>query len=106
MRRDAPDNPGRNAGLKVEQLRQIAVVAIRPDHGTGLHVSKLGVDAQLRGGPAHAAAQDIAYSELLPDFLEIDHDVPVGDRRRPRYHKKSPDARKRDDDVLDHPSPK
>ncbi len=60
----------RHVGLKSENVLHVAVVVVGPEMKTVGHVDKLGGNAQLVAGLAHAAFQHRTHVQLLADLPE------------------------------------
>jgi hypothetical protein len=79
--------------LKLEHVRDDAIVAFRPQLITRLSVYQLDGNAKAITISPHGALDDIAGTQILVDFASIDKPAPVGERGVASYYAKIPHAR-------------
>ena len=61
----------RDVALHGEQIIQIAVVLLGPDVRVRACIDQLRVQTKMRAGSAHAALQNMPYTEIISDLTEI-----------------------------------
>src|SRR5262249_6656911 len=67
---------------------------------TGIGPDQLRGHAHATARFAHAALDDVAHAELLPDFLDVDRLALISKGRVTRDHRKGPPAGQHRDDVF------
>jgi hypothetical protein len=86
--------------LQVEDVGQIAVVALGPEIGPVHRVEELAGDAHAPARLAHAALQHVANTQLRADLRQVDGLPLVGEGGIAGDDQKPPPFRQRRDDVL------
>jgi AraC-like DNA-binding protein len=89
--------------LQGEEIAHVAIEPLGPEMRVGLGIDQLGVDAKLVAGPADAAFQDVAHTQLAADLLCIDSLVPIGERGIARDHEHVREPREIGRQILGHP---
>ena len=80
-RSDSPDDRKRDLVLHGEHIGQIAVVAFCPHVVAGLGVYELCGRTDPLTAATHAALQDVAYAEFVPDLFHVDRATLVAEAR-------------------------
>ena len=64
------DRPG-DFALNGKEIRDIAIVGLRPEVGIGAGIDELRVDAQMIAGALHAAFEEMRHAEFLSDLPQV-----------------------------------
>ena len=102
MRSQAPHDTGRDPLRENEQLRDVSVIPVGRNHRATRDVGKLNRNPQKAFHPPDAAADRVAYTQVLADFLQVDRSSTISERRRARDHEEATDAGQGEDDIVDH----
>src|SRR6185437_891359 len=81
LRLDRAGNSARDPILKLENIVERAVEAVRPDMSSGYRLDQLPADAHTIASLPDRAHEDVADAELAADLLRIDGLPLVGEAR-------------------------
>ena len=94
LRRDGADHARRHLVLQIEDVRQVAIEAVRPEMRAGRGIDELAGDAHPAARLAHAAFEHVADAELAPDLLHVHRPALVGEARIARDDEQPAHARR------------
>ncbi len=97
------DDLTRDLVLDLEDVGQLAVVALGPDVAAGRPVDQLGRDPDAVAGLAHAAFERMPHAELAAHLPQIGGAALVGEGGVARDHQQTGDLGEVGDDVLGDP---
>jgi hypothetical protein len=103
LRRDGGHDIAGDVLLKVEEVIELAVVALGPNMAPGLAVDQLGRDPDPFGGSADATFEDETNPELLGNPPHVDRLALVGEGRVAGDDEEARKARQLGDDIFGNP---
>jgi len=86
--------------LQFEQIGEVTIISLGHDVMAGVCLDQLGGDANSTARFAHAAFEDVAYAQLLPDLFDVDGLALVGESRVAGDYWKGAPAGEHQNDVL------
>jgi hypothetical protein len=90
----------RDVVLNLEDIRQIAVVAIRPYVPAGCSVGKLRANPDALASTADGTFEHRSHAKVAADGTNVDRAPLIGEARVARDHCKASDLRQVGDDVF------